>query len=531
MRSVSTIESKTGRGEAERLVSQAAGRGRADAWARARELSRSSSPWELEFFKATLGEPEVLIGMSHLLADSEQAGEPVPLGQARRTGYFDKRTQDFLLVRRGLRSGRRTVFCLRDRVSYLAGSIIAFLTLFIYLVRARGGGGMARVPKEGSQLLAVHAEWTNRTRHVLEAVGQALTPRAIIILGRPRKDIDRAVSDWTQRLGHPLPQVIVPASIGAALSAFPEMLRLFTRGFSLVGQQPFLPGFREMSAIVFRVMLGAVMRRWWLDCGFRGGEVIYGHTGTADTTMLESAQQEYGTRTVHIVHGLSTGPNFIGFSDSAWFRCGYDADLYASLRHYGRCDSIGAEKPEMQRGKGGLVLLTNYAHPMNPGYRTRGIGDELRILRDVAGAVAASGLSVAPMRWKPHPAIYSLPRKHQERLRSAAASLGFEEIDPTVTIGKLGKEARWLLTTPSTVVADLLQAGTLAIVLDWQESSPGADALMQQFPSRVMHADEIVALMTRVDEDTACGVLYDSAWEILRPAGGMVPSGLDQPTT
>jgi hypothetical protein len=294
------------------------------------------------------------------------------------------------------------------------------------------------------------------------------------------------------------------------------MLRLLADGWREAPTHHYLPGGREHLAIVFRVLLGAAMEQWWKMQAPKVDTVLFGHTGTADTSALEAAMQAAGAHTVHVVHGLATGPNFTGFSDAAWFRCGFDADQYARLGIYGTCLVQEAPAPQPVRGREGIYLLTNLAHPMNPGFIARGPEDEIALLRLVAAAARDLGPQGQRVLWRPHPVLRRLPAEVSARVRDEARRLGFVEQDPAEPMGPAAAQARWVITSPSTTSIDLLVLGTLCVVVDLQESAAGPAPA--QFPRPQAHAEARGALLRELDADATYSARFTEVWNSVRPA-------------
>jgi hypothetical protein len=299
-----------------------------------------------------------------------------------------------------------------------------------------------------------------------------------------------------------------------ALAALP---RILCEGLAEASNQTLRPAFREQVAIAFRVFLGAVSARWWVNSGVKAGTVIFGHTGTADTTVLEQAMQENGAQTVHAVHGLATGPNFVGISNLALFRCGYDARKYAQLNCYGACTAQPAPRKMPSRGAEGILLLTNLAHPMNPDFAAHGLEAELNLLRAVAGAARMLGHKAGLMLWKPHPVIAQLPEEVAVELRREALALGYQELPHGPSLISAAESVRWVLTSPSTVCVDLLAEGVLTLVLDPQGSLLDSSAAL--FPGAAPRADSIAAALEALDDAS----VYDSC--LMGTIDDIVPAG------
>ena len=498
---------------------QASLAGRAKAWELAHSLGRTRSPWHLEYQKAALGSPEITLGYAHLLAEG---CETVPAEACERSlsvpaRYADARVVNRELACRGLarQSLARVQACL-DRLRFATAGVAATASLVAYtLVVSRRTQGAAQ-PVPGDTALALHGERATRTQHLLAPGIAQARPCCIFVIGRLRTSLAALHTEWAGIAGAPVPPLVHPFSAAAAVRAVPRMLRLLAEGWREAPTHHYLPGAREHVAIIFRVLLGAAMQQWWKMHGPNVKTVLFGHTGTADTSALESAMQASGAHTVHVVHGLATGPNFTGFSDAAWFRCGFDADQYARLGTYGECLVQEAPAPQPVRGRDGIYLLTNLAHPMNPGFIARGPDDEIELLRLVAAAARKAGAQGQRMLWRPHPVLRRLPAEVSARVREEARRLGFVEQDTAEPMGAAAAQARWVITSPSTTAIDLLAQGTLCVVVDLQESAGGTAP--GQFPRPPANAEALAALLRGLDEDATYSARFTEVWNSVRPA-------------
>lgn len=431
-------------------------RGMTVAWELARRLDRDSSPWELEWMKACL----------------------------------DDRAE----IRGGVGGIRHAI-------------AVAVAVLVLLKTLLQWGGRSRSIAPNAKLVVAVHGEWSNRTRHLLSRVGHDLQPAAIVMLGRPEGSLEALGTTWLERTGSPMPPVHAPLSWAAARAAAGRLSSLLAEGWREARSARCRPPLREHAALVFRVLLGAIEAEWWRQNGVRDACVIFGHTGTADTHQLERQMQSQGCRTVHSVHGLCEGPNFVGFSTVAFFRSGADARLYGPLGQYGACAAPAAAWTEPLTGEAGLLLFTNLAHPMRAGYRERGIADEIAVLEAVSRGAQLHGQGTTPMRWKPHPTIDGLPKAEQQRLRSTARELGFDEITDWQAVDLAARAARWVLTTPSSMAVELLGLGRLPIVIGALEGWPGV----------ACSAAEIAESMARVAA-AAPVTVFRQAWERCLPA-------------
>lgn len=463
-------------------VSPSAAERRQRAWSRAADLGRAPRCcWSLERFKISVAIRE---GGSDALPDRSGCG-----------------------IR--LIAGLHTA---------IAG-LLALCLLILHVARHRAGMGQVSLTRDALRVIALHAEDTTRTRHVLQALGTGDRPVAgIILLGRVRLSSPQVRALWPGSSGkttlHDLP-LVIPMSPVACLGALADLPRQMVRGIRTATVEPFVLPFREEVAIAFRLMLGLIAARWWRRSG-SGQEILFGHTGTADTALLEHAMQRSGARTVHLIHGQATGPNFLAFSDAALFRSHHDAEAYRALGCYGRCDIQPAARPDRRCGPSGLLLLSNLAHPMNAGFREAGIADEVGLLRRVANVARALGPDAAPLLWKPHPVVAKLPAETQAELRSAAKAFGFVELDTDSQIEPVAAGSRWVVSSPSTVALDLLQAGVLCVLLDPQGTL--LDTALRCLPVADSDGPELKELLLSLSGTGDYSRQFLGAWEATGPA-------------
>ena len=363
-------------------------------------------------------------------------------------------------------------------------------------------------------IVAVHGEWANRTRHVLELVSSAPTAVQVIVLGRPRTALGSFRRMMQDRFPGQQFVMVRPFSLAAAIEALRLIPATLGRGRELSRSRR--TPFRELCAITYRVMLGITSAQWWRRQSVAGeGVVIYGHTGLADTSMLERAQQASGLATVHVVHGLRTGINFAGVSSVGVFRSGSDASFYAALPGYRRVLSFSMVRPAARRGDGGWLLLTNLAHPMNPGYRARGIADEIEALRATVAAGQLVDVRPDQIAWKPHPVVSQLPQRAYEELMSAARSLGVQPIPPGSKITDAGRYAA-VVSTHSTVIVDLMSEGILPVLLETRPAD--TESALSSYPVRAIDGAALAAQIRSLRNAEDYAAAFARAWDRIQPA-------------
>lgn len=466
--------------QSDEILKQRRARNRVRAWEWARSVSELPlSAWRLDRFKA-------------VLSKTADGSHEMP---ERQTGQF----------------------CLRAAVRVSGAVLIALGMWLIYVIRHRAGTGQQLLRKDTKRLFALHGEYTTRTRHLLHEVSSA-SPAAIIILGRSHRTSQAVRALWATRMSQALPLDLVvrmPMSPSACIGAILDLPRLLGEGIVLSARATVRLRWREEAAIAFRVILGATAARWWQQQGL-ASEVMFGHTGTADTMLFEVAIQNEGGESIHIVHGQATGPNFVGFSNRALFRSRHDTQAYQRLACYGQCLVQTTQAPVPVRGQSGTLLLTNLAHPMNAGYHRHGLRDELAMIDTTAAAARMLGPAAQPVLWKPHPSLAQLPQETQKSLRAAAQERGITMLPPETNIIKLAVQSRWVVSSPSTVALDLLQEGSLTLVLDPQGMV--LDTALLHLPRADTSPDAVLAELTALDPGAAYGEKLAAAYAAIGPA-------------
>lgn len=405
-------------------------------------------------------------------------------------------------------------------IAFVCTALAAIALFIIYLVIFRKSFKSANIPSDTARLVAVHGEWSSRTKHVLNAISDS-DPKvsAILVLGRQNQPPEEIAKMWLEHVpslnGIP---VLVPVTLSAAFAALRDFPGLLKDGLVEVVQADKLLGAWEEMALAFRVLLGATQARWWQQQTNIGTpDVVFGSTGTADTTLLENGIQKTGCSTIHIVHGQSTGPNFVGLSDHALFKSKHDASQYIRLKCYKNCTFQPADPHELRRGEKGILLLSNLAHPMNHGFRTKGISDEINLLECVSRAARLLYLPNTVLSWKPHPVINTLDPEVVAQLRKTAKSLGFNEMASETSMADASETARWTICSPSTVATDLLELGTLSLVLDPQNSL-GSSAISVLPSLTTLQPEALAALMAEIDKPGVQETTLHKVYSLIEPA-------------
>ncbi len=412
---------------------------------------------------------------------------------------------------------------LANALAQLAASALALGALLVVLFRF-GGTPPARAAKalQGAPLvIALHAEDTTRTRHLRGALsrychGEQTEAPPVLLLGRPSSPVAAATASLDpqgQLAGLPM---FRPLSLGSWLSGLGPAMRLLLRGIgatrAFAGPLPF----RERVAINYRMAQGAAHARWWQRAAREAGtaKVVFGHTGTADTSQLEQAMQLGGAVTVHAVHGVNNGWPFAGISDLALFPSGADARLGENLPAYGRCLHLPLSRPAVSAGNGDWAVLTSYTHLGNPAFATLGSRPDCELVRWMSDAAKACGQDPARVFWRPHPQIALVPAQERERLEQAIADAGFTRWPDDLPYEALGDFSA-VVTTPSTVLVDALRLGQPAIVASTTPLQ--RDLLYAVHPLLVEDGEELAAALARVSDPASREQAFVKAWGVIEP--------------
>jgi hypothetical protein len=368
-------------------------------------------------------------------------------------------------------------------------------------------------PPPGEGWAALHGEIANRTTPLLDLLIAQAPETPILLLGRPHRGL-AAVAGLFAARGLPAPRLFRPWRFDDALATLRELRDVLTAGFHLAAARPRpLPPTREMAAIVYRLAQGLASRRWALRQGGIG-TVVFGHTGLADTSLLELGLQAAGARTVHWVHGVSQGWNFTGLSTRAVFQSESDARWHRGLGGYGTTTALKARPAKPLREGEGWLLLSNRAHPMDPDYQARGLRAEINLLRGVARAADMAGQPRVGVTWKPHPVLYSLPAIVQTSALAEARRLGFTLWDPDNRDLAGARAFAFIITSPSTAAIDMLRLGKLPVIF----GPPGDPACaVAQIPTRTKDAPALAALAAELTDPARWRARYDAAWKAVGP--------------
>lgn len=496
----------------EALVHQAQQRGRVKALDMYRSLGASAGVWQLELPKASLDEGEIAMGLAAQFAarccDMPHAAHNLRAP----VQHLSRRSVAMALQERGQRVAGAWLFKFIDPVQFGIAAMMAGMFWLVTLLRSARES--SQLPERADFLVAVHGEWSNRTRHVLELCKAAPSESIVIVLGRPKATLKELAQDWSRQLGVGL-RLARPFNLLAAMRSLPHAVGLCVKGAKFIVDQPYKPRFTEQVAMNYRCFLGAASARWWHQHGIAARTVVYGHTGLADTTLLELAQQQKGSQTVHAVHGISAGLNFTGRSSVALFRCEHDARWHEQLGGYAACQAYVVDTPSRVSGVSGLLFLSNHLHPMNPWFRAFGPTEELRALSVIAGAADELGIARSEVVWKPHPVFSTLNASQREAVLEKVQGMGFR-LWPKGALLEESVRFQYVVCTRSTVALDVLRLGLLPIILDTRLEE--THDVMSTFPYQADSAVSLSRASRLCSASVNSGEAFSSLWSRIGPA-------------
>ncbi|MXP47951.1 hypothetical protein GRI43_11200 [Altererythrobacter luteolus] len=404
-------------------------------------------------------------------------------------------------------------------------SLFAIATLGWLIVRHCGtsSGSAAAKLSGGTIVAAVHGEVSTRTRHIHGSLvnhrrdePQAIIP--LLLLGRPscstaeafrRFDVSNELAGWP---------AIRPLSLGSFCKALPAIVANLLAGIRETANYSGRIDFRSRVAIAYRFAQGEVHACWWHTAA--SGEVVdhalFGHTGTADSSLLEKAMQASGAYTTHVVHGSHTGWSFAGVSDLALFPSGADARLAQLLPGYIQTAALPLSQPEVCPGDGHWALLTSYTHLQNLAYQENGAEADIALVRLVRELADAFDQDPSKIIWRPHPQIDVVASQEKAKLERAVSRAGFSRWPSELPYGRLC-EFSVVVTSPSTVLTDALRMGQPAIVASMAPMQ--RDLIYNTYPLRIDDVAGLHMAISRVLDPEQRRTAFKEAWAAIEPGG------------
>lgn len=405
----------------------------------------------------------------------------------------------------------------------LAFTAAAFVALFAWIWTVLAIFPRRTVcPPVGDILFAVYGERSNRTRDLMPPMTEPRPGQAYLVLGRSRRRLSALAGD----LGLSTDKVVLfrPGSWSAAARSCKTLPQLLADGANCIHRCQAVPPWRELVAMNFRMLMGQCYAEWWRSARPGPKLAVFSHSGLADSTALERAQQEAGTRTAHLVHGISEGWNFTAASNVGIFKCGFDADWHSTLPCYGTTMSIPQPRPDLNTGGNGWVICTNYIHPMNPHFRRHGPEQELRILELVAEVASLVKNKPKRITWKPHPVFSTVQPTIQDTVLERVAFHGFERWGPQEDKEGLGSY-RLILSTPSTLALDALRLGKLPIVISGGDLRP--DNVVGAFPLSGLAPAELKGRIERFENLALLEEDFIKTWSRVSPGAAFSQEWLE----
>jgi hypothetical protein len=478
--------------------------------------------WFLELSKAQLQSHGPLLAAADRFVDAVLADPRAVHGWETGQGARAARAVRLRLIEKGAAVARDRGDEVRAAVVFCSAALVAVLAWVWSLVVHHPL--RTKPPAEAEVVRAIYGERSNRTRALLPPAIEVGKDVPYLILGRPRSSLRRVAAELGLD-GPGGPVLFRAASWTSGLASIGAIPRLFRDGLASIGHARVIPSHAEQVAIGYRVLMGATYANWWGSAGMRPTSVIYAHTGLADTTALELAQQAAGARTMHLVHGVSAGWNFTGCSSLGVFQCGFDATWHRSLPAYGATTSPRAEAPEARPGGLGWVVCSNYLHPMNPRLVEDGLAQEMRLLDLVAAAARLVAHAPERVVWKPHPTFKALDAAIREAAVAHAATLGFEAWNDRDGMSAMAG-FRMVITTPSTIALDAMRLGKVPIVAAGDDFA--TETVIGAFPASGPRAGDLARLVDDLEAPGAYQAWHRRTWELVQPGVPVTNRELEQ---
>lgn len=362
-----------------------------------------------------------------------------------------------------------------------AGAVAAAVAFTLVLWRRFGQ------PRGRPVWIVLHGPHETRSRHVMDLAAEAAPEKAaVLVVGRrDAAGVHRALMGRNPRL-----QVLRPVSLVSLIGAVRQLPAILTtlgvieQSLSEAGSAAI--GFRNSAALCFRAVAGLAHAGWVARAPAAPHAIILGHTGTAETTLLEHAARARGVPTVHLLHGKCDGPMNFGVSDVAVCRSRFDARMLAGFGGYGDAVALRppAASPALPRQPLEWIVCSNLAHPTGAAHAAQGIDAEIGFIRLVAEARRRSAVP-GRFLFRLHPAISGLSASERSAVTDALDEHDFVPDEG----GEIGQavSGRVVLTTPSTVFMDAIGLGAPTLVYEEKHTSPGT--FVPSVPEELRFAD------------------------------------------
>ncbi|MEL7445902.1 MAG: hypothetical protein AAGK02_08820 [Pseudomonadota bacterium] len=426
------------------------------------------------------------------------------------TGSLDAATalSQIEMAGKGVRSAQIALW-----LSCLAAMLAALLLAIGLAIKIRSWPKLQRI--KGAAVAAMHAEDVNRTRHIRASLdARSSGDTKVLIVGRPHlapAQTQALLRDSGWDGGFALVW-----SFGSLLGALPRGTRICLAGPAAMRQAGYCPTFAQITAIMLRVFIGAASARRWRTSGSSARQAVFGHTGRADTAMLEEEMQRQGTPTVHWMHGVSTGMNFNGVSDLCVTLCSHDARWHSELLDYRKNVAFPLPKPVFRTGiRPGWVVMTNMTHPAYPYFPIIGCAHEMRLIETIEQLAKKADVAPGEVTWKPHPVFYQQDPETRALVSKRIEKAGFALWPDAAMPFDLAADHEVVITTPSGVALDLLKTGRLPVMAAFHPIDPGH--VLARIEPMGNDADSLKRAIDIASDSARAKQLFDRLWSEIEP--------------
>lgn len=391
--------------------------------------------------------------------------------------------------------------------------LAALVWLAISIVRSLRWQRLVR--QDARTVVALHTEAANRTKHVRKALaGRNPADTQVLFVGRlhmGRAAAEEMLAEAGWRHGFALAW-----DWRAALAGIPEGLRIVRQAPAAIDAAGFRPAFAQLAAIVLRIFLGTASAWRWKRADRSADTVVFGHVGRADTILPEAAMQAGGARTVHWMHGVTVGRAYQGVSNLCVTLCGHDARWHDAILNYRSNRHFPVPRPAFRMGgRPGWAVLTNMTHYGYTHFPSVGPAHELQLIDLVAELARREGVDPSLVTWKPHPVFYQSDPDTRalvtRKLGEAGLTLWPSESMPFDETAAF----ETLIVAPSGAALDMLKAGRLPVLTEFQPIDPGH--VLAQLEPRCHDLESLAAALAVARDRKRAEALFAKVWERAEP--------------
>ena len=364
-------------------------------------------------------------------------------------------------------------------------------------------------------VVALHVEAANRTKHVRNALrGRSPEDTQVVFVGRLHVGLDRAraileQAGWTHGFA-------LAWDGWAALRGLPRALRIGSQAAAAIRAAGYRPTFAQLVAMKLRIHLGTASAWRWQRGERHAAHVVFGHVGRADTILLEQAMQQGGAKTAHWMHGVSVGRAYQGVSDLCATLCAHDVRWHDEILKYRRNVHFALPKPPFRTGdRPGWAVLTNMTHYGYTYFPSAGPAHELRLIDIVAELARREGVDPAAVTWKPHPVFYQRDPEVRAVVTQRLGEAGFALWPGESMPFEQSAAYETLIVTPSGVALDMLKAGRLPVLAEFQPIDP--EHVLAHLEPRGHDIETLLAALATARDPARAEALFDRVWERAGP--------------